>query len=43
MVMELELLGHTQIGIAMNTYAHVLRALSSASVEALAARLAVPP
>jgi integrase len=39
----MELLGHSQIGITMNTYAHVLPALSSASVEAVATQLGVAP
>ncbi|MDQ3480044.1 MAG: hypothetical protein M3423_01705 [Actinomycetota bacterium] len=39
----MELLGHSQIGITMNTYAHVLPSLSSASVEALASQLASSP
>lgn len=39
----MELLGHSQIGITMNTYAHVLPALSSASVEALASQLTGSP
>ncbi|MDQ4039883.1 MAG: tyrosine-type recombinase/integrase [Actinomycetota bacterium] len=39
----MELLGHSQIGITMNTYAHVLPAFSSASVEALASQLAGSP
>ncbi len=39
----MELLGHSQIGITMNTYAHVLPALSSASVQALATQLAGSP
>lgn len=35
----MELLGHSQIGATMNTYAHVLPSLSAASVEQIASQL----
>ncbi len=38
----MELLGHSQIGVTMNTYAHVLPAMSGEVVQALARSLHSP-